>query len=181
MESDNSYPYRVATRDIAVLEILFSTGVRVAELCNLKREDIDISRGVVRVIGKGKKERLIPICNSETLDALHDYFQIFKQEILKKGYFFLNRLNNRLSEQSVRCIVRKHSETLQIDGRITPHMFRHSIATLLLENGVDIRYIQTFLGHSSITTTQIYVHVNEKAQRKILSAKHPRRFLFKNE
>jgi integrase/recombinase XerD len=172
-----SYSYRVAVRDIAVLELLFSTGIRVAELCNLRKEHVDFLKGGVRVVGKGNKERIIPICNSETLDAIKDYYKLFKGEIIKNGYFFINRLRTRLSEQSVRFMVRKHSQAIRIDENITPHMFRHSIATLLLESGVDIRYIQTFLGHSSITTTQIYVHVNEEAQRKILLEKHPRRFL----
>lgn len=171
--------HRIVVRDIAVLELLFSTGLRVGELCSLRSENIDLSVGSLRILGKGNKERSIPICNAETITALYTYCNMYKSEILKSGYFFVNRLNSRLSEQSVRFMIRRYSEAVKLEQHITPHMFRHSIATLLLERGVDIRYIQTLLGHSSITTTQIYAHVNAEAQRSILIEKHPRSWLMK--
>ena len=167
--------FKAITRDIAVLELLFTTGLRVSELCSITTEQIDFFRASLRIIGKGNKERVIPICNAETLSALVGYYELFRHDILRTGYFFLNRLNRRLSEQSVRFMIKKYSKAARFDDNITPHMFRHSIATLLLERGVDIRYIQIFLGHSSITTTQIYVQVNEEAQRSILLEKHPRK------
>lgn len=167
------YAYKVATRDIAVLELLFATGVRVAELCNLREVDVDFIKGSIRVIGKGNRERIIPVCSHDSIDAVRKYYDAFKTEISRGKYFFVNRRNSRLSEQSVRLMIDKYSRAIEIN-HITPHMFRHSIATLLLERGVDIRYIQILLGHSSIITTQIYVQVNEEAQRKVLWDKHPR-------
>ncbi len=164
------------TRDIAVLELLFETGVRVAELCSLKRENIDlVSRGV-KIMGKGTRERFVPLCSEATIKAVAAYEALCHNcNDEKEGWFFINRDGRRLSEQSVRSIIRKHSKGAEITNKITPHMFRHSIATQLLENGVDIRYIQTFLGHSSITTTQIYAQVSQEAQRAVLEMKHPRR------
>jgi integrase/recombinase XerD len=181
MRCDQCYSFKAAIRDLAVLELLFATGVRVAELCNLRKDDVDFLRGSLKVIGKENKERIIPVCNAGSIKAVRAYFELFKSEIFKTRYFFVNRLQGRLSEQSVRFMIRKYARAIKMDERITPHMFRHSIATLLLENGVDIRYIQTFLGHSSITTTQIYVQVNEEAQRKVILEKHPRRLFMQDE
>jgi integrase/recombinase XerD len=172
------FQYKTAVRDVAVIELLFSTGARVGELCSLKREDVDFLKGSLRIAGKGNRERVVPICGSETTTALESYYGLFHKEIAETGYFFVNRLRNRLSEQSVRFMIRKYAKRTEISERITPHMFRHSVATLLLESGVDIRYIQAFLGHSSITTTQIYVHVDAEVQRRILMEKHPRRIFF---
>ncbi len=173
----NSYTAKAIVRDIAVLELLFETGLRVFELCNLRKDDVDLGRGYVKVLGKGKKERIVPICTPETTAALKDYYQVFKDTISHSEYFFINRLDRRLSEQSVRFMIKKYAGELKITDNITPHMFRHSIATLLLEREVDIRYIQDLLGHSSISTTQIYLQVNRKSQRKILTKKHPRQHM----
>ncbi len=163
-------------RNIAVIELLFATGVRVSELSNLNQDNIDLNSGFIKVIGKGNKERVIQICNREMISVLEQY------SILSKGYrntltssFFVNRLGKQLSEQSIRYIV-KHLNTLAtIHKHITPHVFRHSLATLLLEQGVDIKYIQVILGHSSIMTTQIYTHVNSEKQKAILKDMHPRK------
>ena len=176
-ENDCSYTFKVILRDIAVFELLFSTGIRVAELCSIRYKDIDLKSGSIRIQGKGNTERLVPICNPEALEALRAYLKGFNEEIKNVGFFFVNRLNNKLSEQSVRFMIRKYIKAMKLDIHITPHMFRHSIASLLLENGVDIRNVQVLLGHKSIMTTQIYLHTNESAQRRILSAKHPRRML----
>lgn len=115
------------------------------------------------------------MCNNETLEALRAYYDNFADAINGGEFFFVNRLRKRISEQSARLMVKKYGRLAKINKHITPHMFRHTIATLLLEKGVDIRYIQNILGHSSIVTTQIYTHVNATHQRKILTAKHPRR------
>lgn len=173
-ENRGSYSYRALIRDIAVLELLFSTGIRVSELCNLLYADVEMSRGSLRIVGKGNKERIVPICNVEATSSIRAYWQEFREEVTGEGFFFINRLSNRLSEQSVRLMIKKYIGQLNIDENITPHMFRHSVATLLMENEVDIRYIQSLLGHSSINTTQIYLQVNKKTQRKILTKKHPR-------
>ena len=171
----NGHAARTLTRDIAVLELLFSAGVRVAELCSLRADNVELQRGSVRIMGKGTRERMIPLCGDEIVLALGGYEELYRTEIIKAGWFFINRDGKRFSEQSVRLMIRKYVRLTEIQDRITPHMFRHSVATQLLENGVDIRYIQTFLGHSSITTTQIYAQVTEEFQRVAIEARHPRR------
>lgn len=163
-----------AVRDIAVLELLFATGMRVSELCALSYEDVRLDEGEVKIFGKGAKERYVQIANPDVLAALHYYVETFKKDIEQARTFFVNRHHRPLSDQSVRSIVNKYSKLARVENHITPHMFRHSFATLLLEEGVDIRYIQRLLGHSSIVTTQIYTHVAGKKQRDILSEKHPR-------
>lgn len=161
-------------RDIAVLELLFGTGIRVSELCSLNKEIINNDFCFIKVNGKGRKERTIQISNLEVRQALKRYYRAFNDKIEQNTFFFINRLNNRLSEQSVRLMIRKYRHLCHIEKRITPHVFRHSFATLLLENDVDITYIQALLGHSSINTTQIYTHVNLEKQSEILQLKHPR-------
>jgi integrase/recombinase XerD len=162
------------SRDIAVLELLFATGLRVSELCSVESRNIDLRDGFVKVQGKGSRERIVFITNHETLSALRQYKKAFSSEIEKTGYFFINRLGRKLSEQSVRTMIRCYAEKAKINEHITPHMLRHSFATLMLEEDVDIRYIQSILGHSSITTTQIYTHVSLSKQKKIMAKKHPR-------
>lgn len=169
-----SYLRKATLRDIAVLELLFATGIRVAELCSLKSEDVSLSDGSLRVYGKGSKERVLHIGNEAALEALCKYEKAFHHEIVRNGYFFINLRNDKLSEQSVRLMIQRYCKLAGITLHITPHMFRHSFATLLLEADVDIRYIQQFLGHSSITTTQIYTHVTTSKQKDILKTKHPR-------
>jgi len=169
-----SSKYRSTLRDIATLELLFATGMRISELCSLHNYDVNLSEGVIRIYGKGSKERLIQISNQEVLSAVSSYQTAFSEQIEETSWFFLNRIGNRLSDQSVRFMINKYCQMAGIQLHITPHMFRHSFATLLLEEDVDIRYIQHLLGHSSITTTQIYTHVTSKKQKDILSAKHPR-------
>lgn len=169
-----NYAYAESIRNIAVIETLFATGVRVSELSHLKDENVNLETGRIRVRGKGNKERIIQICNEETIHALKEYRSLYIEKIKHCGYFFVNRLDQRLSEQSVRFLVKKQARLSGIDRRITPHAFRHSFATLLLEEDVDIKYIQHLLGHSSIVTTQIYTHVNSEKQRQILQ-NHPRK------
>ena len=166
------YKRKFSLRDAAVMETLFATGVRVSELCQLNTSDIDLSEGIIKIFGKGSKERIIQICNKDVLHTLRIYYNEFRPK--DDGAFFLNRFCNRLSEQSVRIILKKYSSQVQTSMHITPHMFRHSFATFLLEADVDIRYIQRLLGHSSITTTQIYTHVSTSKQKDILTKKHPR-------
>lgn len=175
-QSSNSTPCQVRTclRDIAVLELLFATGVRVSELCFLRKDSINLSSGEIKIYGKGSKERLIQIGNKDVLSAISSYYSASSIDIESSGWFFVNRLGQRLSDQSVRNIVNKYTRLAGIDQHITPHMFRHAFATLLLEEDVDIRCIQQLMGHSSISTTQIYTHVTSKKQRDILTAKHPR-------
>ncbi len=161
-------------RDIAVIELLFATGVRISELCSLKYQDIDMENHSLLIWGKGAKERIIQIGNPDVILALSSYIESFQIEIHQSGWLFVNRLGNRLSEQSVRLMINKYVKLADIPMHITPHMFRHSFATLLLEADVDIRYIQKMLGHSSITTTEIYTSVSMHKQKAILTEKHPR-------
>lgn len=170
----HSYSYRTNLRDIAVLELLFATGMRVSELCSIAADSIDLSSGEVRIYGKGAKERIIQIGNPDVRTAVERYYEAFSNQIQETGWLFVNRLGNQLSDQSVRNMINSYVVQAGLEQHITPHMFRHSFATLLLEEDVDIRYIQQLLGHSSITTTQIYTHVTSKKQRDILTTKHPR-------
>jgi len=164
-------------RDIAVIELLFATGIRVGELTSLCRDDVDLRQECVLVQGKGNRERSLPLCTEETLDALRAYSADVTSLSQSRSKFFINRDEAPYSEQSVRFMIRKRVREAGIAVHITPHMFRHTIATLLLGNGTDICYIQYLLGHSTIATTQIYAHVDNKMCRKILHQKHPRRFI----
>lgn len=161
-------------RDIAVLEMLFATGLRVHELCNLTVKDLNTIHSSIRVVGKGRKERHIYIGNQEVLAALNQYLREIRKKGFKSEFLFLNRQGNKMSTQAARNIVTKYTQLAKIKRKITPHAFRHTFATLLLEEGVDIKYIQEFLGHSSISTTQIYLHVSARSCRNILNKKHPR-------
>lgn len=178
-ESKNStFNYKILTRDLIVTEMLFSTGVRVSELSNLKKKDVNLNTGIIKIFGKGSKERIIQICDEEVLILLREYSSLFKlDEKSSESYFLLNKLGNRLTEQSIRLNIHKYRKEIGLSKHITPHVFRHTFATLLLEEGVDIRYIQNMLGHSTISTTQIYTQVSMKHQRKILDTKHPRKNL----
>lgn len=172
---DNSeWRRKIILRDIAIIEILFSTGLRISELCNLQSKYVDLHNGVLCIQGKGKKERYIQIGNNEVLSILNAYKSCFEEEIEQQGYFFVNRYGNRLSEQSARNMIHKYAHEIKADTNITPHMFRHSFATYLMEEDVNIRYIQKMLGHTSITTTQIYTYVTTKKEKEILRTKHPR-------
>ncbi len=134
-----------------------------------------MGNGEVRIIGKGNKERIIHICQPETLQALHRWLELKNGACESQAPFFTNRLHRGLSTQSVRQMIRHIVTAAGIEKHVTPHTFRHTFATLLLEEDVDVRYIQSLLGHSSIATTQIYTHVNMNKQRQILQTKHPRK------
>lgn len=173
----DSYSYVAKVRNIAVVELLFASGMRVGELCSLRNRDVDIDNGIVRIVGKGNKERIIYICQPEIIRALYHWIEQKKDIQEPQTPFFTNRLHHNLSTQSVRNMIRRVIVEIGMNKHITPHTFRHTFATLLLEEDVDIRYIQNLLGHSSITTTQIYTHVNLNKQKQILQDKHPRRLI----
>lgn len=180
-DKNTTFYIKTVLRDIAVLELLFATGVRVSELCALTVNDVNLSEGYIKVYGKGSKERIVQIGNVDVLSSLNVYKHAFSLIKSKGDFFFINRLGNRLSEQSVRFIINKYTNLSGVGMHITPHMYRHSFATLLLEEDVDIRYIQQILGHSSIVTTQIYTHVTSNKQKSILIAKHPRNKVIVNK
>jgi len=168
------YAYRATLRDTTVLELLFATGMRVSELCSLKVGDMNIDEKTLRIMGKGAKERVIDLPNQSVLTVIEKYLEVFHRDPSDSACLFINRSGNRLSEQSVRFMIKKYVKLAGLSAHVTPHMFRHSFATLLLEEDVDIRYIQRLLGHSSILTTQIYTHVTSQKQKNILTSKHPR-------
>lgn len=155
--------------------------MRISELCSLKPSAVDLKSNNILIYGKGAKERIIQLGNPETLSSLLLYQETFHDDISTCGYFFVNRLKHKLSDQSVRYMINHYVELAGLDQHITPHMFRHSFATLLLEQDVDIRYIQKMLGHSSISTTEIYTHVSNAKQKDILVNKHPRNFMSVNK
>lgn len=172
-----STPYRRknALRDAAVIEMLFATGIRISELCSLKAEDVSLPERTVLIYGKGSKERRLQIGNDDVIHTLASYKGNYAGEIQACGHFFASQSGRALSDQAVRRMINKYTALAAVDLHITPHMFRHTFATSLLEADVDIRYIQEMLGHSSINITEIYTHVAMAKQRDILINKHPRK------
>lgn len=170
----NAKSYKQFIRDLCIIELLFSTGMRVSEISNLTNDQINIENEVIHLTGKGNKDRRIPICGDATINVINEYINTHSADTKSGIFFFKNRDGNRISEQSIRNMTKKYIKESFISANITPHMFRHTVATMLLENGADIRFIQHFLGHSSITTTQIYAHVSEEAQRRVVARCHPR-------
>lgn len=173
--ANTSYQKRNALRDAAVAELLFATGMRISELCSLKMNDVNLYDGTILIYGKGDKERRIQIGNEAVINILAEYNDTFGAERQSCNNFFINQSGKALSDQAVRRMINKYTSLASIDQHITPHMFRHTFATSLLEADVDIRYIQEMLGHSSINITEIYTHVTVSKQRDILATKHPRK------
>jgi integrase/recombinase XerC len=164
-------------RDLAVLEVFYSTGIRVSELVGLNWADIDIQLGIVRVIGKGSKERIVPI-GKVALDALGNYAQELHKRwnLACKGEtaVFLNNRGERITTRSVARIVEKHLKQAGIQVKMGPHGLRHSFATHLLNSGADLRVIQELLGHESLSTTQRYTHLNLDQLTAVYDKAHPR-------
>lgn len=167
---------RWALRDALALELLFSTGVRVSELCGLTTDTFQLEEDSLRLLihGKGRKERILQIATPEILTLTRRYLEVFQAEIIQSGAILVNRRGQPLSAQGVRQLICRHTDAAAVQSHITPHMFRHTFATALLDAGVDIRYIQSLLGHSSISTTEIYTHVATAQQSLLLAQKHPR-------
>jgi integrase/recombinase XerC len=164
-------------RDRAILETMYSAGLRVSELVGLNDSDLDLSHGVVRVRGKGRRERLSPI-GSYAVKALRNWFNVRKVQA-QRGRdtdtpTFVNKFGRRLTTRSVARMLEKHLKTCGLDRRTTPHTLRHSFATHLLDRGADIRSVQELLGHKSLITTQIYTHVSTANLRAAYEKAHPR-------
>lgn len=149
----------IPTRDRAILELLYSSGLRVAELSGLNVEEVNIREALIKIRGKGKKVRIVPV-GSKAIEALKSY--AIERILLKskESALFLNRLGTRLTDRGVRRIVVKYAKASSIQGRIGPHTLRHSFASHLLQGGADLRVIQELLGHSSLSTTQKYTHLD---------------------
>ena len=174
-DAHTEYQKKNTLRDMAVIELLFATGMRISELCCLTAANVNLYDRSILIYGKGSKERRIQIGNEDAIHVLEEYKDTFADKMQDCGHFFVNQAGRPLSDQSVRRMINKYTAIAAIDLHITPHMFRHTFATSLLEADVDIRYIQEMLGHSSINITEIYTHVALSKQRDILVAKHPRK------
>ena len=168
---------KLGIRDQAILYLLYSSGLRVSELLGLKLTNLLIDEQFVRVLGKGKKERYVPI-SKVGLESIMIYINEVRPGLSRKnesfGHLFLNYRGNKLSRMSIWKIVNKYSKILNNRKKITPHTFRHSFATHLLEGGADLRVVQEMLGHSDVSTTQIYTHLSKKSLKETYEKYHPR-------
>jgi len=163
-------------RDKAIFELLYGTGIRVSELTGLKLETVDLESELLRVLGKGGKERIVPLAGKVLL-ALQDYIFFARKELNlgnESKYVFFNSRGGVLTTRGVRYIVNKRLEKAALNIKVSPHVFRHSFASHLLDNGADLRIIQELLGHANLSTTQIYTHVSGAGLQKIYNRSHPR-------
>ena len=163
-------------RDRALLELLYSCGLRVSEACNLTFSQVFLDEGFVRVLGKGSKERLVPM-SPEAVDRIRDYLPIRHEIIPKQGqadYLFLSRERSAITRQMVFTLLKKLAKTAGITKKISPHTFRHSFATHLLEGGANLQAIRDMLGHADIGTTEIYTHIERSRLRDEILSHHPR-------
>jgi len=163
-----------ALRDRAILETLYSTGLRVSELVGLKVRNVDLIGGTLRTIGKGRKERMVPM-GSYSIQAIRAYLKTLTAEQSEPDRpLFRNQRHGHLTDRSVRRILNRYLLQVSVARRISPHSLRHSFATHLLDRGADLRSVQELLGHSSLTTTQVYTHVTTERLKKVYESAHPR-------
>ena len=169
------YDTAINQRNSVIIELLYATGIRVSELVNIKLSDIDLNERIIKVLGKGSKERIV-IFNNHTKKAidiyLNDGYHIFNK--VNSGYLILNKDGNKLSERYVRNIINKLVINAGLDIKISPHTFRHTFATDMLEDGSDLMTVKELLGHESLNTTSIYTHVTNEQIRKVYDMAHPR-------
>jgi integrase/recombinase XerD len=163
-------------RDRTMLEVLYATGLRVTELINLKQGEINLNQGVLRVTGKAERERLIPL-GDEAQSWLRDFITGARLEILlerQTDYLFPTRRGDRMTRQAFWHIIKRYTKKAEIGGKLSPHTLRHAFATHLLNNGADLRVVQMLLGHSDLSTTQIYTHVARARMKELHAQHHPR-------
>lgn len=165
---NNSFKNDKNYRDYTIIFTMYSAGLRVSELCNLKIKNINTIDRLIKVKGKGDKEREVPI-NKDCLDLLNYYMKNIrnKNKIIDKEYVFLNLYGKKISRQYIFMIIKEAAQKLNINKEISPHSLRHSLATHLLANGADLRVVQDFLGHANIETTEIYTHISEEQKIKV--------------
>jgi len=157
-----------AIRDRAMLELLFATGIRIDELARLNKGDLILPARQITVFGKGRKERQLYLSSDEVVGALRDYLRERNAIAVETKALFLNRGEQRLGTNAVRSVFQRYARLAHVDSRFTPHCFRHTMATLLIENGADVRSVQEILGHSRISTTEIYLTVSQIRKREVL-------------
>jgi len=165
-----------AVRDNAILELFYASGIRVSELVNLNMENVNLEVGYVRCVGKGRKERIIPL-GKRAREAIKKYCETARKKLIKDDMnvvLFLSRLGKKISRQSIWKIIKRYGKKANIKKEIKPHTLRHSFATHLLEHGADLRSVQEMLGHSDISTTQIYTHVDRERLKSVHKEFHPR-------
>jgi integrase/recombinase XerD len=163
-------------RDRTMLEVLYATGVRVSELINLKLTQINLNQGVLRIVGKGDRERLIPV-GDEAQDWIREFIDGARGEILlerQTEYLFPTRRGDRMTRQAFWHIIKRYAKKASISKKLSPHTVRHAFATHLLNNGADLRVVQLLLGHSDVSTTQIYTHVARERMKELHGRHHPR-------
>jgi len=163
-------PEWVPARDAAIMELFYSSGIRLQELAGLNVSDFDFYNETVRVFGKGRKERVCPL-GSTAVEAIHRYRNEAK---VTEGALFISKLRKRISPRSIGSIIKKYLARSDIAINVSPHKFRHSFATHLLNNGADLRSVQSLLGHASLSTTQIYTHVTTERMKQVYQDAHPR-------
>jgi len=167
---------KAGIRDVTMLEILYGTGIRVSELINIRLNDVNLELGYLLVRGKGSKERIVPL-GKIAIKKIQDYTKNFRQDILKgklSDYLFINRSGGKMTRQGYWKILKSYALKSGITKSITPHTIRHTFASHLLDRGADLRTIQLLLGHSDISSTQIYTHIDTKKLKEIHSLYHPR-------
>lgn len=157
-------------RDKVILELLYGSGLRVSELISLKRESLDLDSGLIRVLGKGSKERVVPVTNY-AIQAIRTYLRMREDQ---NQALLLNYQGTRLSERSVRRILDKLVSKISLEQHVNPHMLRHSFATHLLDGGADLRSVQELLGHKKLSSTQIYTHLTRERLKEVFTQAHPR-------
>lgn len=170
-------------RNCAILETLYSCGLRVSELCNLKLSDLYFNEGFIRVLGKGSKQRLVPI-SPRAIQELNDYFEIRASVRIRPGYedfVFISRLGKNISRIMVFHIIKQLADMIGLKKTISPHTFRHSFATHLLEGGANLRAIQCMLGHENLSTTEIYTKIDNTRLREEILEHHPRNIRYRSE
>lgn len=158
--------------------MLFATGIRVAELAALRDQDADLSTGVINIIGKGDRERRVHVPDSEVRDLLEIYRSVRTKRGSVGDFFLVNSRGESASPQFIRRLIRRLGEAVALSRRVTPHMFRHSVATYLLEKGVDIRFVQRLPGHRGVATTEIYTHVADAMKSRVVE-RHPRKTILR--
>ena len=163
-------------RDKAIIELLYSCGIRVTELCNLEMSNLFIDEDLIRVMGKGNKERLLPL-GIRSKKYLDDYIKHSRNSHIKKSgssFVFVSRNGNQLTRAMINIILNKWTQVSGLKKSVSPHKLRHSFATHLLEGGADLRFVQALLGHSDISTTQIYTHIDKHYLKEVYKIHHPR-------